>query len=68
MIQYSYNTQIDIIGDNDTATDIADLAYKSAYNYDKTFNSNSSSNSNTASREDVVSREDFLLLQRIKAQ
>lgn len=68
MIQYSYNTQIDIIGDNDTATDIADLAYKSAYNYDKTFNSNSSPNSNTASREYVVSREDFLLLQRIKAQ
>lgn len=68
MIQYSYNTQIDIIDDNDTTTDIADLAYKSAYNYNKTFNSNSSHNSNTTSREYVVSREDFLLLQRIKAQ
>lgn len=66
IIQYPYNAELNMAGDHDAVAlaDISRLAYKSAYNYDKTFNSNYT----TASRGYVVSRDDFLLLQRIKAQ
>lgn len=64
IVQYSYNTNINTLDKNNNNNNmgIHDLAYLSAYNYDKTFNSN------PESMKYLVSKEDYLLLQKIKKQ
>ncbi|CAL9734511.1 hypothetical protein MOSE0_F00870 [Monosporozyma servazzii] len=59
----------------DMEDDLDNLAYKSAYNYDRTFNSNKedtgkypSDNGIDIDGEYVVSKEDYILLQKIKQQ